>query len=90
MDDSTPKDDGPMVPSSCFINYSEACRFVVKAKGKEVNWVVLGEWTICDQLRRLEKECALPNQQQHLSDVVTLGDDDDENEGNSPVQKEAG
>ena len=35
-----------VVPSSCFINCSEAHGFVVEAKEKEVNWIVLDEWTI--------------------------------------------
>ena len=78
-----------VVPSSRFINCSEAHKFVVEAKGKEVNWVVLSKWTIRDQLRRLERECALPNQQQRPLNVVTLEDDDEENERNSPVQKGA-
>ena len=66
------------------------CGFVVEAKKKEVNWALLGEWTICDQLKQSQREYALPNQKLRPLDMMTLGDIDDKNEGNSLVQKRVG
>ncbi len=36
------------------INKVEARGLVYEWKGKQVNWCVFGEWTICNQLQRLQ------------------------------------
>jgi hypothetical protein len=42
------------LPNSRLINKAEARGYVVENKGVKVNWCVLAEWTVRDQLRRIQ------------------------------------
>jgi hypothetical protein len=64
-----------MVPSSRFINCSEARGFMVQEKGKDVNWHVLVEWTIRNRLWRKEREFTPAKSQGTIVETMNLEDD---------------
>ncbi len=42
------------VPCIQMINNAEARGLVYERRGKQLNWCMFGEWTICDQFRKLQ------------------------------------
>jgi hypothetical protein len=75
------------VPNTWMINKAETCKIVYKIKiRKKVNWCVLVEWTICNQLRRLQSLeailCDKFGPKIHLDSFVGL--DKEEEEGFMP------